>query len=86
MKTKLQSECVEQLYKIFGKFTEMGSPRPIGIVIVEIESSKERKAYIGTGVGVSEERDIDMILNHGAKFHLFTAESIIEKLKGGNNG
>lgn len=57
-------------------FTEMGSLRPIGIVIGEDEITGERKAYIGVGNGEDEERDSKSIAGTGAKFSLDAARRI----------
>lgn len=66
-------------------FTEMGSLRPIGIVIGEDEITGERKAYIGVGNGESEERDSKSIAGTGAKFHLETLRMIAMRLIGSNH-
>lgn len=55
-------------------FTEMGSNRPIGVVIVENEF--ERKAYIGTAYGINEMADSKYIAERGAKFPLDMAEKL----------
>jgi len=58
-------------------FTEQGSPRPIGIVIVEADDDTVQ-AFIGTGSGISEATDIEKIIRYGASFskeaalHLWT--------------
>ena len=55
-------------------FNEMGSHRPIGVVIVENEF--ERKAYIGTAYGINELADATHIADRGAKFPLDMAEKL----------
>ena len=67
--------------KIVGKtwFTEMGSTRPIGVVIIETEIGQsvfERKAYIGTAFGVNEMADARHIAERGAKFPVDMAEKL----------
>lgn len=68
--------------KIFNAiwFTEMGSLRPIGIVIGEDEMTGERRAYIGVGNGEDEERDSKSIAGTGAKFGIEMAQMIVNAL------
>lgn len=58
-------------------FTEHGSSRPIGIILGIDENTKEHKAFIGTGNGVSEEIDAGYIASHGAKFPVAHAVSLL---------
>jgi len=54
----------------------------IGIVIVESEATKERKAYIGVGEGHDENRDIQSIANHGTPVLVETLKRLVEKMEG----
>lgn len=58
-------------------FSELGSARPIGIVLGFNEATKEYTAYIGTSNGVSEELDAKHIAMHGAKFPIAHAKSLL---------
>jgi hypothetical protein len=58
-------------------FTEMGSLRPIGIILGQDEKTGEYKSYIGTGDGNSEEYDAQQILRRGAKFPVEQAKLIV---------
>ena len=58
-------------------FTEMGGVNPIGIVVIETKVG-ERKAYIGTGTGISEDNDARRIAEMGAKL---PTEMLIRILK-----
>ncbi len=49
-------------------FTEMGSTRPIGIILCEDLVTKEVKSFIGTGDGFSQQMDQNSIDEKGAKF------------------
>jgi hypothetical protein len=49
-------------------FNEMGSARPIGLVIGLDEVTREPKAYIGTGSGFDQKSDEIRISQYGAKF------------------
>lgn len=63
-------------------FTEMGSPRPIGIVFGVDEVTGKHKAYIGTCSGMNEKLDADYIAQHGAKFPFESAKLLWDsKLK-----
>ena len=62
-------------------FTELGSSKPIGIVVGEDENTGEIKAYIGTASGHNEERDAKHINMNGAKLHLVIVEGILKRLK-----
>ena len=72
-------------------FTEIGSIKPIGIVICEDEHIGKKQAYIGTGFGNDEEadsakiaaRNAKLIAAHGAKFHASTAIEIAAMLTNG---
>lgn len=61
-------------------FTEMGSFRPIGIVIGKDEQTNETKAYIGTAFGNDEAADAAHIAAAGARLHPGTAMSIATRL------
>lgn len=66
-------------------FTELGG-QCIGIVIGQDEVTGERKAYIGTGYGEDEGLDARFICANGAKFHLQSAEFVLNYLQStGNN-
>lgn len=52
----------------------------IGIVICEDTISKERRAYIGAGGGVSEAADIKRILNWGSKVRPEMLENLLTQL------
>lgn len=52
----------------------------IGIIIVE-NAVKEKRSYIGTGIGLNEFLDMRLIAEHGGKFPLEAAE-ILMKEKG----
>lgn len=59
-------------------FTEFMSSKPIGIIIVDNDIDGAH-AFIGTGHGLNERDDAELILEHGAKLHLHTVE-VIESL------
>ena len=61
-------------------FTSMGSLRPVGIVIGKDEITKEKKAYIGTGMGLNEKDDEKMIAAKGAKLNIETLQVILNQL------
>jgi hypothetical protein len=61
-------------------FTEMGSTRPIGIVIGVDERTGEPKAYIGTAFGSHEGEDVQHIASKGAKLSPSTAKLIAKAL------
>lgn len=61
-------------------FTEMGQVRPIGIIVTLDEVTGERKAFIGTGNGHSEDVDARSIISMGAKLHPSTIKSILKGL------
>jgi len=52
-------------------FTEAGSNKPIGVVIVE--TPQGQKSYIGTGNGQDEGQDALKIATFGAKFPISAA-------------
>ena len=56
-------------------FTEWGTVKPIGIIIVCDPAPRE--AYIGTGDGMSQKDDEIKIARHGAKFPLNIAINLI---------
>jgi hypothetical protein len=58
-------------------FTEMGTPRPIGIIYGEDEVTGEKKAYIGTGHGFNEHADTQHIAKYGAKLTLETVKQLL---------
>jgi hypothetical protein len=60
-------------------FTEMGGC--LGIVVGEDEITGERKAYIGSGDGFSENADAQKILQRGGKFYPAVAARIIAELE-----
>jgi len=62
-------------------FNEMGSFRPIGIVVAEDEATGERKAYVGTGAGQDEYTDAHSIIKRGAKLRTPTSYEIYSLLK-----
>ena len=61
-------------------FTEMGSQRPIGIVIGEDEHTGKKKAYIGTAFGNDKGADAAHIAATGAKLHPIIAMKIATTL------
>lgn len=60
-------------------FTEYGVNKPIGIVIADV-MYKGVVAYIGTGLGVSQEEDEKHIIRCGAKLHGVVLEDILNSL------
>lgn len=56
-------------------FTEMGGSRPIGIVL--INNGYEEKAYIGTGEGINQKDDEEMVAARGAHFPVELAKAIL---------
>lgn len=50
----------------------------IGIVIIQNDQTKERKAYLGVHNNRGEEQDPIFIANHGSKFPLEAAEMIMK--------
>lgn len=52
----------------------------VGIVLCVDEITREHKAYIGVGEGISEEADIRHIAEHGSPVHLPSAKRLIEHL------
>ena len=62
-------------------FSELGKTDCIGIIIGIDEHTGEKKAYIGTGNGVSEEADVLRIASNGAKFTRDIASVIFKSLK-----
>jgi hypothetical protein len=69
--------------KIINKwwFSEMGTMRPIGIVVGEDKITGERKAYIGTASGEDEDDDTNHISKCGAKLMPRSLEEILRALK-----
>lgn len=63
-------------------FTEMGSTKPIGIIVAEDETTGERKAYVGTGKGIDEWADAYLIVERGANLRTHVAYEIYSCLKG----
>jgi hypothetical protein len=61
-------------------FTQIGQPSLIGIVIGRDEITQEKKAYIGTAVGLDECLDAERIAEGGAKLRLQTAKEIVAAL------
>lgn len=61
-------------------FTEMGSMRPIGIVLGVDNITGERKAFIGTASGDDEGADAERIAAGGAKLRVGTVNSIAQWL------
>jgi len=61
-------------------FTEMAEIKPIGIV-TGVGAVGERKAYIGTGLGLDSAEDVQHIAENGAKLPLATLEEIVKDLK-----
>ena len=57
-------------------FTEMGSTKPIGIVICEDKDIGKKQAYIGTGLGLDEAHDAANIVARGARLHASTVNNI----------
>ncbi len=57
-------------------FTHLNST--IGIIIVE-NAMKEKRSYIGTGVGLNEFLDMKIIAEHGSKFSLEAAELLMKE-------
>ncbi len=49
-------------------FSPMGNPGIIGLVVVENEITRERKAYIGQASGYDQVADEEYISKTGAKF------------------
>ena len=62
-------------------FTPLALIGQIGIVMGEDEVTGKRKAYIGIGYGVSDERDEQLIAQYGSKFPAEIAERIAKWLK-----
>lgn len=60
-------------------FTESSSEKPIGIVFGVDVITKEKKAYIGTGYGVSSAQDKEHILKFGAKFPIDAAKILFKE-------
>ncbi len=54
----------------------------VGIVIVEEDNTKDRKAYIGSASGTNESADTDHIINFGLPFSLDTAKRMVYLLGG----
>lgn len=52
----------------------------IGIVLIKDEFGN-KKAFIGAGKGINEEIDKKIIIDHGAKLHLESLKSIINKFE-----
>ena len=48
----------------------------VGIVIVEDEFTRKRKAYVGTGLGFNERADTERVMAHGIKLHPHTVKRI----------
>lgn len=57
-----------------------GNGSLIGIVTGEDEHTGAKKAYIGTARGRDEEQDTQHIVINGAKFHIETAERLVDYL------
>jgi hypothetical protein len=68
------AKIVENLW-----FTELGSPRPIGIIVVENEVG-DRKAYIGTGMGGDEGLDSQRVAGNGAKLSKSTLQLLAARV------
>jgi hypothetical protein len=66
-------------------FTPFASKTCIGIVMVEDTLTKERKAYIGHGTGINQPFDEELIMQHGAKFHLTACDIVKEFIEGAQN-
>lgn len=52
-----------------------------GIVIMEDEYTKVRKAYIGGALGENEDEDIRNICSYGAKISLITLRDVVNLLE-----
>jgi len=61
-------------------FSQMRPPSTIGIVVGEDAVTSEKKAYIGTGFGVDEDRDRKMIAEYGSPFPLEIVQGIADQL------
>ena len=53
----------------------------VGIVVGEEDTTKDRKAYIGSASGLDEKADTDHIVNFGLPFSFATAERIVRLLQ-----
>lgn len=67
------------LDKLF--FTEMGSLRPVVIIIGMDTITKHKNLYVGTGYGDSEESDIKKVLKLGAKVDVNSLTEFLRKLE-----
>jgi len=56
----------------------------IGFALVESEPVKERKIYIGTGLGIDEHSDIQRIMYKGGKIYPHMVEEMLVHLLGHN--
>lgn len=61
-------------------FSHMGETGTIGIVVGEDELTKERKAYLGTVSGNSEQMDTALILARGSPLSQETLQDILQLL------
>jgi len=53
-----------------------------GIVVVEEDTTKDRRAYIGVVSGRSVKADIDSIISFGSRFSLDAAKRLVHLLGG----
>jgi len=63
-------------------FSEYAKEKPIGIILGEDETTKEKKVYIGTGQGIDEGEDTGHIVSCGSKFPLAIAKEVYNFLEG----
>jgi hypothetical protein len=61
-------------------FNEMSSTRPIGIVIGSDEVTGEKKAFIGTGDGISASGDAKHITEWGTKLKKHMIKEIYNQM------
>ncbi len=54
----------------------------VGIVVIEEDVTKKRKAYIGVASGKDEKLDTDGIISWGQRFSLDTAKKLVYLLGG----
>lgn len=69
------------ILKVIDKTWFSNSTGNVGIVIVEDERTKERRAYIGCADGYDEEHDIERIKDHGNRVRLEMLETMMRLLK-----
>ena len=62
-------------------FTQMGNPKPIGIIVTQDKITGEKKAWIGLGYGQVQSRDEKYIAQTGASLTKATLTELTKWLE-----